>query len=134
VLKQMGLSAQRSIAKRAFTKGRAAKSTKGKPASPLSPRYKKRKAELGKGTRPDQRLTDKTAKALGIVRETPTEVVVGFNTELARNIAESLDNRNSFWGLSSKEAKQVLDIVKKSNKARAKGTRIGGTVKVQISL
>ena len=65
----------------------------------------------------NQRLTDLTAKAIGIVRESPGSVVLGFRDERSQRVAGHLQRRNNFFGLTSPERRAIVAQIEREMRA-----------------
>jgi hypothetical protein len=127
LLLRMARTSELAIRRRAFpTGGKAGKGLRGETFRPLSKGYAKHKRKKGRPAVPDQRFTSGTANALGVTRSTRTEAAIGFRER--RQIADALNRRNSFWGLSNAERLRALAIAERAGADLAKRIRIRGTV------
>lgn len=123
VLLRMAEQSRQLITRRAFpTNGRAGRSVTGRNFRRLTPRYAKWKASKGRPPVPDQRFTSGTANALGVLSRSETRVVLGFRTR--RKVAEGLQKRNNFFGVSRAEEKAVVDIARQAGAQYAASVRV----------
>ncbi len=128
-LLRMAEAAVQQVRRRAFpTGGRAGTGVAGDRFEALSPAYKKRKVEKGRPGVPDQRFTSSTANALGVTGRSAQRVSIGFRER--RVIAEALEQRNRYWGLSAKERAAVQAIAERAGAEFARSVRITGGIEV----
>lgn len=72
----------------------------------------------------NQRLTDGTARGLGVIRETENQVVLGFRDARSQRVAGHLERRNRFWGLAPDESARLNVIVEQRVRELARSVRI----------
>jgi len=138
----------RRISERAFPQGTPGRDVNDQPFKPLTANYRKRKSEgmrvkLGGGSRrlgprstqPDQRLTDQTAKALGILEKTRSSITIGFRTARAKAVASYLQERNNYWPTTGKEEAEALDAARRIWRRSARSARIAdGVIDVNVKV
>jgi hypothetical protein len=107
----------------------AGKDLDGTDFAPLSPSYLKWKVAKGRPGVSDQRFTSKTANALGVTKRTPREVHLGFRVR--RDIADHLNQRNKFWGLTGEEHLRALAVADQYGKNWAGSVKISGVIIIQ---
>jgi hypothetical protein len=83
---------------------------------------------------PDQRLSDGTAMAVGVVRRDAHSATVGLRTEPARERAAHLQRRNAFWGISEAEKRELQAIARKAGLDAVRKLKFkSGTTRISLS-
>ena len=79
----------------------------------------------------NQRLSDSTAKGLGVVREVPGKsITLGFRDARSQRVAVHLEERNRFWGLDEQERDRVLMLAAEAARDLAQSFKISGKVTI----
>jgi hypothetical protein len=81
----------------------------------------------------NQRLTDHTAKALGVLELSDKRAVLGFRDRRSRNVAAHLQRRNNFFGLTTVESQQLRKIAEKRADKLSRTVKVrGGVIRLEL--
>jgi hypothetical protein len=83
----------------------------------------------------NQRLTDHTAKGLGVIREVPGQsITLGFRDSRSQEVAGHLEERNNFWGLDEKSRAEVVDLARKALGDFVETIQVSGKTEIRIKV
>jgi hypothetical protein len=81
----------------------------------------------------NQRLTDHTAKALGVIELNSERAVLGFRDRRARKVAGYLQERNKFFGLTTAEVAELREIAEQRADKLTRKIRVrNGVISIEL--
>src|SRR5262245_19692000 len=121
------------VSKQTKERARKRRAQSGKPGwGPLVNVLGIRTRLAPRSNQPDQRLTDQTAKALGVVGISKNSIQIGFRGAEAQKVAAHLEKRNKFFKPTAEEREVLVRMAQEALRERLKTFKISGRITVKI--